>query len=56
VVIWKAIINNNRNAPQKRKAATLTELYNLTADPGESKPISDTKRSKRMLAEYKDDL
>jgi len=55
-VIWKCIINNNRQAPQKSTDASATELYNLTADPGESKVIKDPKRSQKMLKDYKRSL
>lgn len=55
-VIWKSIINNNRKAPQKSIDASVTELYNLTADPGESKVIKDPKLSQKMLEDYKRSL
>jgi len=56
LVIWKSIINNYKHDPQKSNDAELTELYNLTTDPGESKPIRDTKRSETMLKDYTDSL
>jgi len=54
--LWKALINNNKNLPKKSEAATVTELYNLTKDPGESQPIVDPERATRMLNLYKENL
>ncbi|MHC4841550.1 MAG: sulfatase-like hydrolase/transferase [Planctomycetota bacterium] len=56
MVIWKSIINNNRNTPQKATGASVTELYNLTADPGESNVLKDPKRSQKMLEDYRKSL
>lgn len=55
-IIWKALVNNNKSTPTNSGNAEVTEIYNLSDDPGESQPVSDANRAANMLGRYRDGL
>ena len=52
-VVWKAIIQNGRDTLKTLGSSSFYELFDLTADPGESTPVDISETSQDLHETFK---